>query len=148
MRVDMKWLLLLLYLLLISICHNSAVFSGSGSGSGYDTMMPVDNGIEAKKSLLARICSVTPERCQQSPLVCPCGSIYDHLSGDPFTFYISQIFPCEPVNQYKATFRDCDAFIQYGATLAGSLLHKYKELEYLYLFCFSLFNIVNQPVSQ
>ena len=140
----MRWLHLFIHVLLLTHLSSGQDPTLPGSGSGEDLVMPDDN---PQKTLVDLFCSSYPDFCQQSSLVCPCGSVYDILLNGPNNFYMLQLFPCAAVHKEVATFRECDAFIEYGASLAVNSILSYKELEYLYLYCFTIITTVNQPVS-
>ena len=101
--------------------------------------------------LLQFLCSIVdPEVCERSPIVCPCGSFQESVINPNLhnDFHLIQFVPCPPIHSQRATFRDCDVFVEYGALEAETSLKTHRELEYLYLACFTMVLETYQPVCQ
>ena len=132
--------------LLACLALNSGQDLSSGSGPD-DKDDDEDIDFDFKQYLINAYCNQQPDLyCEESLLVCPCGSVHETFF-EPNYFHLIQFFPCNPIHFQTAAFRDCDTFILYGATLAVRSLTTRKELEYLYLACFRVFADVFQPVS-
>lgn len=142
----------LLFIAIICVGEDVDDFSGSGIGEETTTNPPppdppLDLDDFVRELLLFLLCSSKPDVCAQSPSFCPCGSVQETILA-PFTFEVLQISPCPPVNANKATFRECDVFIQYAAIQASLRLQSgIKEFEYLYYQCFLINVVFTQPVS-
>ncbi len=118
-------------------------------GSGADLEYGDATDIDPSSLVLQYLCSIKPpEVCERSPIVCPCGSFQESVINPNLhnDFHLIQFVPCPPVHSQRATFRDCDVFVEYGALEAETSLKTHSELEYLYLVCFTMVLETYQPV--